>query len=102
MGLGFWNKLKEFGKKVWGGVTSVFNKIIKPVAQGPIGGLVQSLTHIPVQQIVHGIDSGISAINNFSHAHGGTNASNVAHRRMLPYEKYRRGGIDAVLNKPDG
>jgi phage-related protein len=108
MGLGFWNKLKEFGKKVWGGVTSVFNNIVKPIAKGPIGGLIQSVTHVPVQQIVQGVDTGIHAINNLGHTFRGTNINNAAarinqtaQRGMSTYEKYKKGGIDAVLNRPD-
>jgi hypothetical protein len=101
---GFWNKVKEFGKTLWGGVTSVFKKIVQPLAKGPIGTMIQTSTGIPVSTIVNGIGTGIDMVDSFR----GTNINNAAQRinntfgrgRQM-YNQYQRGGIDAVLNQPD-
>jgi phage-related protein len=76
MGLGFWNKVKEFGKKLWGGVSSVWNNIVRPMANGPIGTAIQTATGIPVSTIANGVGTGIDMVNSFR----GINMNNASQK----------------------
>jgi hypothetical protein len=111
MGVGFWTKVKAGAKKIFNKVKDVFTKVVKPLASGPIGTMIQGATGIPVGTIVNGIDTGINFVDGFANGQEGNwtvnNAAdkiaNYTQQGLQLYDKYKKaGGIDGVLNKYSG
>ena len=53
--VGFWKKVVDFGKKVWGGVKNVAKNIIAPVAK-VAAPIISSIPHPAAQTIGRGLN----------------------------------------------
>jgi hypothetical protein len=110
MGVGFWTKVKAGAKKVFNKIKDVFTKVVKPLAAGPIGTMIQTATGIPVGAIANGIDTGINFVDGFANGqqqwtvdNAADKIANYTQKGLQYYDQFKKaGGIDGVLNKYSG